>query len=228
MTTIKPDARDRFTAEDFEFIAKTLATSHDGAANLAPLLTDESARDAALDTDKLLRALLESPESVRISPQLYFYVLARCCLKNFDRSVADYVANLLTAFIDTQRLKSLPEQTDINPRYVTEMLTALRAVSSERAFYIRAQLGNYSLFLSGVFPDHIRHQAARRGAPDIRFYEEVGSQNYRLAADHRLAHANALDSVYRTISDHFSEVRVGVNRLSDQLLCFEPHWNPSR
>src|SRR3989442_185889 len=115
MTTIKANARNRFSAEDFEFIARALATSPDSAANLAELLTDETARDAALDTDRILRALLESPEPVRISPQFYFYVLSRCCLRKFDRTIADYIASLLTAFIDGQRLKALPEEPSVNP-----------------------------------------------------------------------------------------------------------------
>lgn len=225
MKTIKPDARNRFSAGDFEFIAKALARSPDNTSSMVELLTDESARDAALDADRLLHALLDSPEPVHVSPQLYFYVLSRCCLKNFDRTVADYVASLLTEFIDAQRLKPSPEEPDINPCYVTDMLKALQAVSSERAFYIRAQVGNYSLFLTGVFPDRIRHQAARRGAPNIGFYEEVGSANYRMASGHRLAQEESLDTVYRTIADHFSEVRVGMNRLADQMLSLEPHWS---
>ena len=226
MTTIKANARHQFNGDDFSFIASALATEPKGTGKLVELLTDESARDAALDSDALLRAVLDSPDQVALSPRLYFYVLARRCLGNFDRGIADYVASLLAAFLDAQRLRALPEQPEVNPRYVTDMLTALRAVSSERAFFIRAQIGNHSLFMSGIFPEHIRHQQTVRGAPSISFYEQVGSANYRLASDHRLAQEHALDDVFRTIADHFSEVRLGLNRLSDQLICLEPMRNP--
>src|SRR5258706_16114808 len=228
MTTIKADARHRFSAEDFEFIARTLVSEPGQNAQITGLLTEETSRDAALDAERLLRAILESTEPVSISPHLYFYVLARCCLKNFDRDTADYIASMLATFIDVERLKTLPENGNVNPRYVTDMLTALRAVSSDHAFLIRAQIGNYSLFLTGVFPDHIRHQASRRGAPDISFYEEIGSANYRVASNHPLAQRHSLDTVYRTIADQFTEVRVGLNRLADQLVCIEPQWSPGR
>jgi hypothetical protein len=86
-------------------------------------------------------------------------------------------------------------------------------------------VGNYSLFLSGIFPQHIQERASRRAAPEITFYDKVGSANYRLAASHRLARNAGLGDIYLTIADHFTNVRLGLNRMSDQLLCLEPPWS---
>ena len=86
---------------------------------------------------------------------------------------------------------------------------------------IRVQVGNYSLFMSGIFPQHIAHRSTHHAAPPISFYEEVGSQNYRRASDHRLARRGGLAQTYRTIAERFSEVRVGLNQMSDRLLCLE-------
>ena len=81
---------------------------------------------------------------------------------------------------------------------------------------------------SRILPQPRRQVVAEvpeHGAPDLPFYEEVGSASYRFASDHHLARRNALDDVYRTIANNFSEVRRDLNRLSDQLLCVEPPWS---
>ena len=216
MTTIRPLSREQLNADDLEFLARVLRVERTTSDSFVRLLTEPNARDAALDDDRLLQALLERPEVVRVSPQLYFYVLARRALSGFDRVVADYVASMLTAFIDAQRLR------EASGGCVTEMLSALQAVSSDRAFWMRAQIGNYSLFLAGIFPEHIQHRATTRGAPDIRFYEEVGSINYRVASSHRLAREHALEDVFQAIAQRFAEVRLSLNQLADQHLCLEP------
>lgn len=213
---IKPHSREQLSADDLEFLVEVLRVERATSDSFVQLLTEPNARDAALDDDRLLYALLERPEVIRVSPRLYFYVLARRALAGFDRTVADYVANMLTAFIDMQRLR------DASGGFVTEMLSALQAVSSDRAFWIRAQIGNYSLFLAGIFPDHIQHRATTRGAPDIGFYEEIGSINYQVASSHRLARAHALEDVFQAIAQRFAEVRLSLNRLADQHLCLEP------
>ena len=226
MATIRANCRESFSAEDFAFIAESLAGRETAAADLTALLRDPDALDTALESDRLFRSLLELPRNVPVSPQLYFYVLVRHMLARFDRTVADYVANVLATFVDARRVRAMPDQPDLNLGYISDMLIALKSASSEREFLIRVHVGNYSLFLAGVFPQHIQHRAARHGAPEIGFYEEVGSQNYRLASDHRLAREHALVETYRTIADRFSEVRVGLNQLTDRLICLETPRSP--
>ena len=226
MAAIRANCRETFSAADFAFIAESLVGGETAAAEVTTLLQDPDALDAALESDRLFRSVLELPRNVAVSSQLYFYVLVRHMLARFDRVVADYVANVLATFVHTRRMRTLPDQPDVNLDYISDMLIALKSASSEREFLIRVQVGNYSLFLAGVFPQHIQHRAARHGAPETGFYEEVGSQNYRRAADHRLAREHALVETYRTIADRFSEVRVGLNQMTDRLICLETSRGP--
>lgn len=225
MATIKPNCREQFSAHDLAFIAHSLSAAED-KSQLAELLTDSELMDAALDSDRLLKSLLESPATAAISPQLYFYVLTRHMLTNFDRSVADYVAGVLVSFVDTQH-HGVPSSEGDAPGtrtlpYVSDMLIALKSASAEREFMIRVQIGNHSLLVAGIFPQHIAHRCTRHASPPLAFYEEVGAQNYRLAAGHRLAREQSLGDTYRTIAERFSEVRVGLNHMADRLLCLEP------
>ena len=55
---IKANCRERFTAADFDFVVRTLARSERDSVNLVDLLTDEEARDAVLDSPRLVDSLL--------------------------------------------------------------------------------------------------------------------------------------------------------------------------
>ena len=226
MATIRANCRERFSANDLEFVASSLG-SNDNTLKLAELLTDPEALNAALESDRLLKSILELPGNVPVSPQFYFYVLTRHMLMRFDRDVADYVASVLAGVVGVERASrpfiagNPAGETSVPLPYISDMLIALKSASSEREFMIRVQIGNHSLFLSGIFPQHIQHRSTHHASPPLSFYEEVGSQNYRRASDHRLAREQSLVDTYRTIAEHFSEVRVGLNQMSDRLLCLE-------
>jgi hypothetical protein len=185
------------------------------------LLADEETRDLILDDDALFRALLEQRGCLRVSTHLYFYVLVRHVFKRSgieDRLVADYVAEVLAEFSRTERTRCVvpgkPERLD----YFFEMLAALQTVDDHTNFYIRAHIGNHSLFLSGVFPERIRYRAEQKGFPDLKYYEELGRMNYRVASDHRLARKYDLAPIFNTLADRFQATRLALNELTDRLL----------
>ncbi len=74
---IQPNCRARFTAEDFDFVVRVLGRNPSQSVNLVDLLTDPEVRDQILDHEALSRAVLENPGNLVISPQFYFYILAR-------------------------------------------------------------------------------------------------------------------------------------------------------
>lgn len=74
---------------------------------------------------------------------------------------------------------------------------AVEGGDATRSFMARAHLGNYALWLSGLFPDHIEQRHWRRGGPDMEYFEAMGSRGFRLAADHRLANEHGLAPLSR-------------------------------
>jgi len=217
---IKANCRDRFTAADFDFVAQTLAASERDSVNLVDLLTDADTRDSILDHPRLFQTILEHGAPLTISPQLYFYILIRHVLKETglnDRGVTDYVASLLETFSQTARMKSPADGRATPIQYVSDMLVALQTASPVQTFLIRAHVGNYALFIAGMFPGTVQFRA-ERGAPDVGFYEDVGSTNYKMAAGHRVARSVALTEIYERLADGFHEMRLALNRLSDSLV----------
>lgn len=221
MKVIQPNCRVQFAAEDIEFIVSVLGRKIGSAECLIQLLADEESRDLILDDEELLHALLERRGCLRVSSRFYFYVLVRHVFKRSDirdRLVADYVAELLAEFALAERARCVVPGQQSPLDYFFEMLAALQTTDDRTNFYIRAHIGNYSLFLSGVFPDRIRFRAEKRGFPDLKYYETIGRAQFRAASDHRLAQRYELSGIFNTLADRFEATRLALNDMTDRLI----------
>jgi hypothetical protein len=220
MKMIQPNCRVQFAAEDVDFILSILGRRIGDGECLVRLLSDERSRDLILDDEALFRALLERRGCLRVSSRFYFYILVRKVFRRSgiqDRAVADYVAEVLAEFAQAERARCIVPGRDKPLDYFFEMLTALQTADDRTSFHIRAHIGNYSLFLSGVFPDRIRFRAERRGFPDLKYYEEIGRAQYRAARDHRLAQRYELAPIFNTLSERFETTRLALNDIADRL-----------
>ena len=220
MKMIQPNCRVQFAAEDIDFIVSVLGSKTGDAECLVKLLTDEESRDTILDDDDLFHALLERRGCLRVSTHFYFYVLVRQVFRRSglnDRTVADYVAELLSEFSRVERSRCVvPGQA--NPLdYFFERLAALQTADDRTSFQIRVHIGNHSLFLAGVFPERIRARAERRGFPDLNYYEALGRSQFRAASDHRLAQRFNLTNIFGTLSERFATTRRALNEVSERL-----------
>jgi len=97
-----------------------------------------------------------------------------------DRELADYLAALLLEFGDHDRHVRIRRTDDETYHYLVDMVEDLTGLddAGERAFLLRAHLGNYSLWLAGLFPDYIAARRSRKGGPDLPYYDELGRQGF--------------------------------------------------
>jgi hypothetical protein len=223
MMMIRPNCRAKFAAEDIDFILSVLGPKIGTTECLVKLLADEESRDLILDDEALLHALLERRGCLRVSSRFYFYVLVRQVLRRSDikdRAVADYVAEMLAKFSRAEQARCVVPGQAAPLDYFFEMLAALRTADDRTSFLIRVHIGNYSLFLSGVFPDRIRFRAETRGFPDLRYYESLGRTQYRAASDHRLAQRYEVAEIFSTLADRFETTRLALNDIADRYFFF--------
>ena len=186
--------------------------------------------DALLDDPRLLAALLDRPLGMRASLPLFCYVVVRHALRQVgetDRVLADYVAAILLHFGIRDRASRISPTDDERYDTLAELVDALDEPDGRRNFLIRAHLGNYALWLSGLFPDMIEHRRYRRGGPDLEYYEDLGRRGFKLAADHRLAQEHGLAALFNDGAERFAALRVALNAISDSLL-FPHHHSPDR
>ncbi len=170
--------------------------------------------DALLDEPGLLGALLALRSLMLPSPALFAYVAVRHALRRAgveDRELADYLAALLLEFGDHERHARIGKYDDQSYRYLVDLVTDLAEQDGggERAFLLRVHLGNYALWLAGLFPARVAEQ--------LSYYEQLGRRGYSLAADHALARRFGVDGIYRTAADRFPALRAAFNRLSDEV-----------
>ena len=217
---IQANCRVQFAAEDVDFILSVLGRRMGDAECLVRLLSDEESRDLILDDEALFHALIERRGCLRVSSRFYFYILVRTVFRRSgiqDRAVADYVAELLAEFAQAERGRCMIPGRPIPLDYFFEMLAALETADERTSFLIRAHIGNYSLFLSGVFPDRIRFRAEMRGFPDVKYFEALGRTQYRVAGDHRLARRYELTPIFNTLAERFQTTRLALNDIADRL-----------
>lgn len=181
---------------------------------------EEDGLDGLLDDPRVLNALLTDGD-VKARPEIVFYVLVRQAMLEGgvdDRAVADYVASVLVAFGRARRAYRISERGEEEYGYLVDLIARLRTASSREAFLVRVHMGNYALWLSGLFPDFLEARVRRRGAPPISYYERMGSQGYLVASRSPEAAALGVGDALGSVARHFSGVRSALNRVSDRHL----------
>lgn len=214
--------RSSLSAADWDFVSQIVAG--DTAANrnaLRDLINDDpDSLDLVLDRADLLQAVLELPGSVMISPELYFYVLMRHGMSDAgidDRAVADYVASVL-AEVARGNPFALRGEPPTDFSYHVDFLKALDGATPKDRFHLQVHCGNQFLILTGLFPQFLSHRCARRGAPDLDYYESVARHAFRDAGRHPLAEEFGIGEVYRQLADAFGETRRMLNRMAAEYL----------
>jgi len=218
---ILANVRAQLTAADLRLAIALLARGRPGARARYEQRLHAEGPDALLDDPALFPALLALRTVAQPSPRLFTYVAIRHTLLAGaidDHDLADYLAALVLEFGVRDRAFRIARHDDGVYRYLTDIVLELEAADGERAFYLRAHLGNYALWLAGLFPDHIAARRRRRGGPDLPYYDAMGRRGYQLASDHALAERFGLTAVYRSASERFPSVRRVLNRVSDRLL----------
>lgn len=215
---ITADARSRLTPEDLALLARCLG----GAAGEGDMI--RQGLDEVLDRPELPGYLLDG-RMPGPSPSLFFYVLVRHALVEegvSDRTVADYCAALLREFGVRGRAYRIGAVDDTDHHYLVDILADLSRATGERYFRVSVHLGNYALWLTGIFPDWIQARRARRGGPGLGYYEALGQRGFAEASEHHLAEWTGLDSVLQTTAERFTVVRRALNRVRADLALRHP------
>lgn len=223
---ITANVRARLNRDDAQLAARLVARGSGRALDEAEGAVRDVGIDTLLDDPRLLSALLESHQAMHASLPLFCYVVVRHALREVgeeDRVLADYVAALVLQFGLRERSRQLRMYDDATYDTLSAISEEIDAGSTERSFLARAHLGNYALWISGIFPDQIERRRWRRGGPDLDYFETMGQRGFRLAADHRLANAHGLAPVFVLASDRFPRVRLALNQVSDRLFFPNVH-----
>jgi hypothetical protein len=225
MHVIQPNCRNHLTAGDIDFLVSALADTRHESAFLTSLLSDDAARDQILDNPELIKAIQDSDVLLKISSCLYFYLLVRHSLLKGgieSRQLADYVAEMLAEFSDYHRAVT-PLQDSVKPyEYLVDLVESAASPNREVAFAVNCHLGNYTLFLSGLFPDRIVARQKTKAAPGIDYFEKMGRTGFHAASKLHMAAEFDLEKLLEELSVEFHAVRLALNAMTQRYLFTAP------
>ena len=212
---ILPNVRASFGPRELTFLVGVLGGTPAGREKVAARLADEGL-DRLLDDPRTLEAVMGG--GISAAPLgLLCYLLVRRALLEVDvddPTLSDYLAALLVEFDSTARQTEQAR----NFTYLVDVVGEAAQAPAGRAFELHAYLGEFSLWLSGVFPDRIFARVHRRGAPGLTYYEEMGVTGYRVAAGSPRAADLGVVRLYNDCAERFADLRVALNRVSDRYL----------
>jgi hypothetical protein len=225
---IQPDTRRQMTREDVQLAIRVMARRAGGTTGdaredereLEARLADEGL-DAVLDDPRLPIALMREPLGALASLRLLTYVMVRQALVRLgeeDRVISDYAAAVVLAFGARRRAERCSETDDALYDTLADLLRDAESRDPRRAFLVRTHLGNYALWLSGLFPDYIEHRRWRRGGPHLEYYEAMGKRGFAMAAEHPAARQRGMADLYGAMAERFETLRVALTVFSDGLL----------
>lgn len=219
---ILPRLRASFDRADAVALVDLLGRDDPSLREAAQARLDQEGLDALLDDPRILNALL-TERDVPVGPSVVFYVLVRQALLESqvpDPGIADFLATLVLAFGSGTRAYRISEHSEEEFHYLVDLAARMGETASDspEAFLLRSHMGNYALWLTGLFPDFVESRVRRRGAPPVGYYEAMGSSGYRSAAATAQARKLGVEALFNGVARDFPRMRVALNRLSDRHL----------
>ncbi len=218
---ILANVRQTLTRDDAQLALRLVSRGSDRElAELEDLLRRQGL-DALLDDPRLPQALMESRQASHASFPLFAYVVVRHALRQVqehDRGISDYVASILVHFAMRDNAHRISGADDEVYDTMAALLADVDHGDTTRRFLVRAHLGNYALWLGGLFPDHVEERRSRRGGPDLEYYDEMGQRGFALAAQHRLAKEYGMEALFEATAERFPRIRAALNQVSDRFL----------
>ena len=139
-----------------------------------------------------------------------------------DHRIAHYVAGLLVDFCHVENVYRIRDTKGKRLEDVGEMLIASNPLLEGRSFVyereVRKHIGDYTLFLMGLFPEHIA-RIHRKGTGIDAFidYMKAGKESYAVVAAFNQFEFRDEAPLFRRLSDRFELCVFGLNLVKQDL-----------
>ena len=140
-----------------------------------------------------------------------------------DPQVVSYVAQLLSEFCDAEQLLKIRNMSGTPLNDVGEMLIESDPIygpapSFDRERQVRKHIGDYTLFLAGMFPESINHFRLRRQRLE-NFVEWVkaGKESYYIVSKFEHFEYAKVAPLFASLSKNFEECVYGLNMVKNDL-----------
>lgn len=144
-----------------------------------------------------------------------------------DVRVLDYLAELLTAFIDMRRIQVPNEEDGREIEDLAGMLCAAElgpgANDLERRRRYHRHIGDYTLFWAGIYPENLRRQQRHGGRDRLLDYCTQGKRSYGIASELSDDATIPQAEVLYTLSEQFEYCLYGLGLVRERWEHGEPN-----
>jgi hypothetical protein len=140
-----------------------------------------------------------------------------------DSEVQDYIANVLTEFCEVEHLFKLRNANERPLDDVGEMLLEADPIygpapSFDRERQVRKHIGDYTLFLSGMFPESINHYRLRRQRlENFVDFIKAGKESYFIVSKFDQFEYARLAPLFGKLAHEFESCVYGLNLVKGDL-----------
>jgi hypothetical protein len=139
-----------------------------------------------------------------------------------DPQISDYIGDLLVNFTHVDNLYRLRNSKGRRLEDVAEMLIAsnplLEGGSFEYEREVRKHIGDYTLFLTGLFPEYVAKLNRKPFRMDSLIdYLKAGKESYRVVAAFDQFEYRDVAPLFRKLSEKFELCVYGLNLIKDDL-----------
>jgi len=140
-----------------------------------------------------------------------------------DPDVTSYVARLLCEFSSSDKLYKVRDEMGRPIAELEQMVTAADPVHGSAPSFdaerlIRKHIGDYSLFVAGMYPEAVepcrRH---RRGRPSLEELVHAGKESYYIVSQFNLFEYEQEAPLFGRLSDWFERCILGLTLVREEL-----------
>jgi hypothetical protein len=144
-----------------------------------------------------------------------------------EPSITQYVSDLLSSFAHIKNLYQIRnaygKQLDDVGEMLVESNPVLEATSFNRERAVRKHVGDYTLFMTGLFPESVAksNQAKRRRLDAYIDFVQAGKESYAIVSSFDQFEYRREAPLFRRLSENFELCVVGLNLVKQDLEDFQ-------
>ena len=150
-----------------------------------------------------------------------------------DVGINHYVARLLCDFSEAEKLYKVRDEEGRPIQALDEMVRAAdpihgTAPSFDAERRVRKHIGDYALFVSGMYPESMDPWRRRHGQQSFEELVKVGKESYYIVSQFDLEEYAEEAPLFARLSGWFDRCIYGLRLVRDELTQAKPAFLPSR
>jgi hypothetical protein len=149
-------------------------------------------------------------------------------LRYYDSEVISYLSSLLIDFTRTDQLFKIRDARGRRLDDVGEMLIESNPLLEGTSFVhereVRKHIGDYTLFFTGLFPEHLKRPRQSLRLDYFVDYVKAGKESYHIVSKFDQFEFRRVAPLFRRLAENFELLAYGLNGVRDEMRRMESSY----